>query len=482
MNRRDFIGAALMAAASAAAAPFALAGGLTDAEAREDMRILRGALDLHPGLFRYNTPDEMAGRLSALEQAYVAADGLASRFLILSEFLAAVRCGHTHCNPYNQSDEVVASLFDRRTRVPFPFTWIDGEMVVLPNAGDLPAGSTITRLNGQCPKALLRALLPYARTDGHNAGKQVALMTMQNSDTFETFDIFQGLIAPPAGGEHRVQARYPDGRELALDLPALDLTERRAQQITEEKDGTSDPLWTWEVRDDIAILTMPTWVMYNSRWDWKAWLDERLASLGGLKGLVLDLRLNEGGNECGNVILSRLASTDLQFPGYQQRVRFRQTPAELDPYLDTWDRSFRTLGQAARDMGDGFLVLPSEMEATDLIPATEPKITVPVAALVGPACSSATFSFARRAQEAGLVRLFGEQTGGNLRGINGSAYFFVRLPGSGLEFDVPLIGFFPLVERPDRGIPPDVEVRQTESDIADGFDRCMETAIAWCRG
>ncbi|QPC99743.1 S41 family peptidase [Qipengyuania soli] len=179
-------------------------------------------------------------------------------------------------------------------------------------------------------------------------------------------------------------------------------------------------------------------------------------------------------------VLSRLTDSDLSFEGYRQWVRYRRTPPELDQFLDTWDPSFRSIGEGAEDLGNGFFELGRE--ATDTIPAVGPTLELPVAVLVGPTCSSATFSFARRAQEAGLVRLFGEQTGGNLRGINGGAYFFVRLPGSGLEFDVPLIANFPTTPQPDRGVLPDVEISPTVADIASGRDTCMDAARAWVSG
>lgn len=484
MNRRELLGSALVLGAAALAGPMAFADTLPAADAREDMRILKGALGLHPGLLRYNTQKQIDERLETIAKKYESAPDQASRFLLLSRFTASVRCGHTHCNPYNQSDAVVASVFDRRTRVPFAFTWIDGAMVILPSPHTdprLPAGSEILRLNGQNPRSLRRKLLPYIRTDGHNRDKQIALLEMRNNETLETFDIFQGLVAPQEGATHSVKAKLPDGRVLNLELPALSLDERRAQSAAAKTDTLDEPFWTWEVRGDVAILSMPSWVMYKTKWDWKAWLESRLDTLPGLKGLVIDLRDNEGGNDCGDTILARLAPRDLTFAGYEQRVRFRQTPTDLDKYLDTWDSSFRKMGENARDTGDGFFVLPNETASTDFIAARGPRISLPVAALVGPVCSSATFSFARRARESGLVRLFGTQTGGNLRGINGGAYFFVRLPGSGLEFDVPLIGYFPQTEQPDRGVNPDVEVRRTADDIANGYDRCLEEAIAWCR-
>jgi C-terminal processing protease CtpA/Prc len=104
---------------------------------------------------------------------------------------------------------------------------------------------------------------------------------------------------------------------------------------------------------------------------------------------------------------------------------------------------------------------------------------VPVAVLISPVNSSATFSFARRVREARAATLIGEPTGGNLRGINGGAYFFVRLPESGLEFDLPLKGYFPEGRTPpDAGVRPDIHVGITASAIASGDDPQLAAAIA----
>ena len=455
MNRRAFLGAAA-ATISAASLPWAATG----AEIRDDIEIVRRSLALHPGLLRYNTATQIEERLAALQAKFLEGPDLTARYLALQRFLATVRCGHTQCNFYNQSDAVVADVIDRPTRVPFSFAWMGGRMIVLGDhtgVGALPRGTEILKLNGEKPADLLRRLLPYARADGGNDGKRVAQFEMRNTDEYETFDVYQGLIAPPGAGGHRIKARRPDGRKVDGDMPTQTLAERQSQQKTLDSDSNDGPFWTWEMRGDIAVLTMPTWTMYNTKWDWEGWLGERLASLVGAKGLVMDLRDNEGGNECGNYILARLADANLEFAGYEKRVRFRRTPADLDPYLDTWDRSFRTIGENAETISDGFFRLPGQMRI-DAIPAAGPKLAVPVAALVGPACSSATFSFARRAKESGLVKLFGQTTGGNLRGINGGAYFFVRLPASGIEFDLPIISYFPYTLQPDAGVRPDIEI------------------------
>ena len=91
--------------------------------------------------------------------------------------------------------------------------------------------------------------------------------------------------------------------------------------------------------------------------------------------------------------------------------------------------------------------------------------------------SSATFRFARLVREHGLGRTIGGATGGNQRGINGGAFFFVRLPGTGLEVDLPLIGYYPRGPlRPDAGLEPDILVSETIEDITEGRDRALEIA------
>ena len=137
----------------------------------------------------------------------------------------------------------------------------------------------------------------------------------------------------------------------------------------------------------------------------------------------------------------------------------------------------RTLGVGARPLGNGFFARPGATEALTITRSPR-RISVPVAALIGPQNSSATFQFARAGRESGTVRLYGGTTGGNLRGINGGAFFFVRLPASGLEFDLPLIGYFPTVPQPDAGLAPDVAVAATADDIANGRDPVLNRAVA----
>jgi hypothetical protein len=94
----------------------------------------------------------------------------------------------------------------------------------------------------------------------------------------------------------------------------------------------------------------------------------------------------------------------------------------------------------------------------DVIHAAGKPFLGKVFVIVDSSNSSATFQFARLLKEKRLGKLVGGPTGGNLRGINGGAFFFLRLPKSEIEMDLPLIGTFPESARPDAGLDPDIFV------------------------
>jgi hypothetical protein len=66
------------------------------------------------------------------------------------------------------------------------------------------------------------------------------------------------------------------------------------------------------------------------------------------------------------------------------------------------------------------------------------------------------------------------------RGITSGAFLFLRLPKTGIEVDVPLIGQFPVAAtlQPDAGLELDVLVRPTIEDIASGRDAELEAVLA----
>lgn len=54
----------------------------------------------------------------------------------------------------------------------------------------------------------------------------------------------------------------------------------------------------------------------------------------------------------------------------------------------------------------------------------------------------------------------------------------MRLPHSGLEANLPLVGLFPKTPTPDAGLSPDVLIDRAITDIAEGRDPVLERAVA----
>ena len=484
VTRRTFLAAAGATAISipAVAAAASLPGMLRPDAMRSDLALLRAAYEaVHPGLRRYLPPDGFAERIEAAQRWADRPRTSGQFFLALARLTAAVRCGHSYPNPSNHSRAARAVLLAGRNRAPFTFRWIAGRMIVTGARGaatPLPPGTEILALDDVPARRLLAALLPLARADGSSDAKRVAQMGLDARERYAAFDVYRPLLfPPPLDGIVRARLRAPGGRERVMELPAL-----AADEVGAKRGPDDRPAWTFAVRDDgMGLLTMPDWVTYRSEWNWRGFIDEAVDQLIAAKarGLVVDLRGNEGGTECGWHLLGRLIGQPVPLPGFDRKVRYRALPADLRGPLDTWDPRFRDWGELATGPDDaGFYDLRwGEEELAEVRPHGR-RFEGKVAVLIDATCSSATFQFANAVKAARLAPLVGETTGGNRRGINGGAYFFVRLPGSEMEVDLPVIGYFARTPQPDAGVVPDRPVAVTAADLAAGVDRPLAAALS----
>ena len=471
LNRRTFLAAAM---ATAAVPLRAQAAFLAPAAMQRDLDNLRaGLLALHPGLFRYQTPTAFERRFRALRQWAGTPRPLGQLFLALARFTAPIQCGHTYPNPNNHPRRTRDALFSGRDRIPFAFTWLDGRMIVIRPLADvaLRPGDEVVALDGVPVRRILAALLPLGRADGGNDAKRVAQMAVQGNSDFEAFDVYRPLLfPPPEPGRIRVTLR---GGEVRV-LPAMTEAERERGNAT-----GATPQWRFELAGGVGRLVMPTWSLYDSAFDWRGFLSEAMDRLvrEQARGLIVDIRGNEGGLSCGDLLLARLIDAPLARPAYRRRTRYRSAPAALAPLLNTYDDSFRDWGpRAVGPDANGFYDLAGESEGSIL--PVGPRFTGRLAMLGDATNSSATFTFQQIVKDNRLGTILGTPSGGNRRGINGNAYFFFRLPETGLEVDIPLVGEFPVTPQPDAGIPPDIRIAPTRADIAAGRDPVMERALA----
>jgi hypothetical protein len=451
-----------------------------------DLVILRRAYEeLHPGLYRYNSKSEMDAKFAALQTEFSRDRSLQDAYLALSIFAAQIRCGHTYPNFFNQKKPVAAALFEGKNRVPFYFRWLDRKMIVTTDFTEqhtLPRGTQILYINGIPAETILDKLMTIARADGSNDAKRVAYLEVTGESLYQAFDIYFPMFFPQKSTTLRMQVQKPGAPgPQTLEVLTLTFQQRIAPIKTREesRNGGDEAIFEWNyLPDGSAYLRMPDWAMFNSKWDWKTWLNARLDELSrkNPRALIIDLRGNEGGNDVGNEILKRLVRRELKLSAFRRLVRYRDTPAELNPYLDTWDPSFQSWGAAAVELPQPWPTAPpvhyfalnkydDDASGNDIIPAAGQPYRGKVFVLIDANNSSATFQFAKIVQENKLGTLVGQPTGGNQRGINGGAFFFLRLPHSQLEMDLPLIATFPPTPQPDAGLTPDILVTPTFEDI-----------------
>lgn len=179
-------------------------------------------------------------------------------------------------------------------------------------------------------------------------------------------------------------------------------------------------------------------------------------------------------------------------------VRYRTLPDGLQPYADTWDRPCDDWSRSiepgvgspgARGPG-GVPLYRLRADRQEVFTAALTAFAAPpprrVAVLVGPVNSSSAVAIAQVVKRERLAVLVGQPTGGNRRGINGGAHYLFRLPGSGVEVDIPLIGYFPAETGPgpaldrlcDGGLVPDVLVRRPGGAVATAEDLAITAAVA----
>jgi hypothetical protein len=462
-----------------------------------DLDIVHRVLtELHPGLYRSLTPAEFEARFAALRGELAGGATRSSAFLAITRTLAALRCGHTYCNFFNQPAEVKREVLERGPRLPFHFRWLGDRMVVTRNLSGNPLlqpGTVIQDINGRPVHDVLWLLMTFARADGGNDAKRRASLDVRGEDEFEAFDVLFALAYEGQSHELEFETVSLAGETRVVRARALTHEDRARDARAHREPGDNPHGWTLTrppaAGDAVAVLTMPTWAVFNSDWDWRAWLNGQLDALAsaGTTDLVVDLRGNEGGLDCGDPILSRLVGERTNLSSTRRYVRYRTVPADLNPFLDTWDDSFRDWGTEPRPAATPELVaqaphpyflLDPEGGGPRVVEPVQPRFAGRVWVLVDSSCSSASFQFADAVQRNGLGTLVGEPTGGNRRGINGGAFFFLRLPGTGIEVDIPLIARFPEGSPADEGLTPDVPVDLTPAGIAAGRDPALAAVLS----
>ncbi|MBO0930111.1 S41 family peptidase [Fibrella aquatilis] len=449
----------------------------TKAQLQADFAVLQKAYKtLHPGLYKY-ADSATIDRYFIDCQALLNHDqSLTDAYLSVMQLTAQLKCGHSYPNFYNQEGAVKA-LFEQDNCLPFQFRLIDNRMLVTHSIDPAVAvGMEVKTINGTPVATIINTMLPLVRADGANNGKRLRLLEISGQG-FEYFDVLFPMLYPRGLPAFRLElANLRTGKPLAVTVQGMRHVVRN-EQIRKAYTISTDTVATFRwLNPATAILRINTFAAYNKPFNFGKFYEAAATEFGQKSGqnLIIDIRDNEGGDSWnGKQLIRHLITKPIVINEQQNSWAYVCMDSTLNPYiLNKWAYQwrYRTDNEFIKSASGQYRSV-NERQPKPLDPNYKP-IVARVFLLTSATNSSAALQFAAAMKEHKLATLVGQQTGGNQKGITAGALFFIELPNTKIEVDVPLIGmdYAEAAKRPDAGIMPDVYVKPSLLDALNGVD------------
>ena len=470
---------------------------LTVVQMQRDIDILQASLQaLHPGLYRYNSAQQIEQYFRQLRHQTSRPLPIQLFYLRLSQLTNKIHCGHTYPNPFNLKQEVRSQLFSDQL-LPVYFRVCAGQWLVthnLSNSTHIARGDEIIAINNISVHQIMDSLLTVSRSDGcHGEAKKIDNLNLTPAvgATYALFDQYFSLFFPSTHSEFTLTIRSDHDSLFRLKVAALSKAERQSR--FEQRFGlTPKKQSTWQyslIIKQTGYLKIGDLAIWGWSFDARRYLDSVFTSIEQhhCTQLVVDIRGCEGGDDdIRNELLSYLMPRPFGCRNPTRRLyRSLAVPDSLQPYLQTWDSSFKqpksaneyrltTLGLYEKQSSPELPCQPISLKAN--------RFKGRLSLLIDAANSSTTFTMADWIQQDKAGVLVGSPTGGTKQGLNGGQFFFLHLPDSQIEIDIPLIYQAPPQSQPDQGVHPDHLVNCQREAIIEGTDAVLQDALSKLAG
>lgn len=464
---------------------------LTPEQLEEDYSLIEEmVLKVHPGTYRYNDSLTIQKGLAQLKASFQTEQTYSEVYKAISKLMAQIQCDHTFASFYNQNNLVKAVIHNQKDKLPFTFRWLNGEMVITHNASDqfrLKPGTQIVSINDIDVAEIKNKLMPYVSADGATDKSRIYKLEVKGYDfRYGAFDVFYPLVFPIE--EEQVKLEFYNPNETALKtmrVSTTTLTNRNAilKERYLEFPKTRDDLWKFEItEDEIGILTLNSFGLNGWKaltLDYKSFLNDAFSEikLKGVNNLIIDIRENNGGaDEIAEELATYFNIERIIIDDREGRTRYKSFPERLKPFAQSWgDPWYYDLKPKPKEQVNGYYIFADGAKVNRKNERKENVYTGKIYLLTSPANASLAYYLAKSVKKDKIGTLIGDETGGNLRGINGGQILFLRLPGSGIEIDFPVMGDFTIVEKPNHGVFPDVISTLSKENIINKRDPGIET-------
>ncbi|MDZ7935759.1 MAG: S41 family peptidase [Emticicia sp.] len=450
---------------------------------QKDFEIMRRSYEqMHPGLYKYQTKATIDAAFESCKKALNKDQTLAEAYLNIHKLTSSFKCGHAYPNFFNQEDFLKKELFEQKNALPFHFKLIDNRMIVVRSADStIKKGVEIKSINGIKVNKIINTILPIVRADGSNDAKRRSLLE-NGKEYFSYFDIFFPIFFQVKNNSFTLEiADFDSKNSQKVNALAMNHAERDKIIKAKYKEVEYKKMTFGWLDAETAVMTINDFNNYNGKTDYNKFYLESLQEYTQKKGknLIIDVRKNEGGNSSEMFkLVQYITEKPIEYTELQNTWQMLKIDSTLKPYVSNsdWARGWFNQSEKGYEKTALGQWKGKGSEKPQIFKPNSERFSGNVFLLSSATNSSATYMMVETFKKFKLATVVGQTTGGNQKGVTAGAMFFMLLPNTKIEVDVPLIGTDLVVAKnlPDAGIEPDVFVKPNVEDTVSGIDTELE--------